>query len=196
MATQTETEVVVQAGKGSRADKTDATVCDHSTKKVRFVRKHGVAGDRETWVEDPTTVFEIDLDKIPDQLLCNDGSYTSAKAYGVRALLMDRASDFRKFGVAAYIEQMKSVCEELLYNGRFDAERGTSTRVPAVCPYLAQAIAEVKKIGLPTAMASLAAVDKDQRAALAKKLAPRIAELKEQAKAEVANAGTIDLSGI
>jgi len=180
--------------KKSRADATEGTYCEHSTDSVTFLHKAGVAGDRATWKV--LGSYTVDLAKIPDNLLCNDGTVTSLKAYGARALLMDRASDFRKFGTAAYIEEMKRVCEELLYNGRFDAERGKAAAAPKVCQFLAQALAEVKKIDLAVATASLAKIDKDQRDVIAGKLAARVAELKAEHKAALVAAEEVDLTDL
>ena len=180
--------------KKSRADATEGTYCEHNVNTVTFLHKAGASGDRQNW--QVKGKFEVDLNKIPDQLLCNDGTVTSLKAYGARALLMDRASDFRKFGTAPYIEEMKRVCEELLYNGRFDAERGQGGSAPKVCPFLAQALAEVKKIDLAVATASLAKLEKEQREIVAGKLATRVAELKSLHKAAVLAAVEVDLSDL
>lgn len=178
---------------GGRGAATEGTYCEHTVDKVVFLHKAGVAGDRQTWEEKGR--FEIDLNKIPDKLLCNDGSITSLKAYGARALLMDRASDFRKFGTAAYIAEMKRVHDTLLIEGRFDAERGSSA-APKVCQYLAQALAEVKKIDVAVATASLAAISKEQRDHVAGKLATRVAELKAAHKAAVMAATEVDLTDL
>jgi hypothetical protein len=76
--------------------------------------------------------------------------------------------------------------------GRFDAERAAGKgRQPAVSVYLAQAVAEAKKIEIGQAMSALAKMDKDQLAVIKEKLAKEIAAL------ELAAASTeIDLSDL
>lgn len=195
MKTENTVETVAEAATtgSARANATEGTYCEHTVDKVTFLHKAGVAGDRQSWVVKGT--FEIDLNKVPDKLLCNDGTVTSLKAYGARALLMDRASDFRKYGTAAYIAEMKRVCETLLYEGRFDAERGGNA-APKVCGFMAQALATAKKISVAQATASLAAITKEQRDKVAANLATEIAALKTAHKQAVLNANEVDLSDL
>lgn len=181
------TAVAVESATNAKI-KTETCACDHNEAKVVFKRKAGPAGAQKDWPV--TDTVEIDLTKIPDRLVCNDGSFTSLKAYGARALLMDRASDFRKFGALEYMREMDRLYKELLLNGRFDAERKASG--PRIDPALVQAVAAAKGLDLATAQAAVAKLSEDQRAAIAGKLATEIAAIKA-AKVEVADDLLADL---
>lgn len=168
--------------------KTETVACDHNTQQVVFKHKAGPAGDQKNWPVVGTLV--IDLTKIPANLACNDGTVTSLAAYGARALLMDRASDFRKYGAVEYMKEMERVYNEVLLVGRFDAERKASG--PRIDPALVQAVAQAKGLDLATAQAAVAKLSDDQRTAIAGKLATEIAAIKA-AKVEVADDLLADL---
>lgn len=168
--------------------KTETVACDHNTQTVTFKHKAGPAGDQKNWPVVGT--LEIDLTKVPARLTCNDGSVTSLMAYGARALLMDRASDFRKFGADEYMKEMERIYKEVLMVGRFDAERKASG--PRIDPALVQAVAQAKGLDLATAQAAVAKLSDEQRAAVAGKLATEIAAIKA-ARVEVADDLLADL---
>jgi len=157
--------------------KTETVACDHNDQKVVFKRKAGPAGEQKSWPV--TDQFEILLGAVPDKLLCNDGTVTSLKAYGARALLMDRASDFRKFGALEYMREMERVYKELLLNGRFDAERKASG--PRIDIYLVQAVANAKGLEYATAQAAIAKLSEEQLATLTKAMSAKVAELRAAA---------------
>lgn len=181
---------MAEATKKETTPRTSGLYVEHNEKQVAFIGKAGAAGDRANWKE--TVRFEVDLAAVPDQLLCNDGSVTSAKAYGVRALLCDRASDFRAHGVVEYVKEIERVFGLTLALGRFDAERAAAKgRSPSVSVYLAQAVADAKGLEIGQAMAALSKLDKDQLAKIKEALAKEIAAL------ELAAASTeIDLSDL
>lgn len=172
----------------SRKEKTEGIYCLHDSKAVVFQVKAGPAGDRKAWTVQKE--FKVDLALVPDSLLCNDGSVTSAKAYGVRALLMDRASDFRAHGATAYIDEMERVFNTVLAVGRFDAERKASG--PRVDTYLIQAVANAKGLDYAVAQAAVGKLNEEQRAAIAGKLATEIQAL----KAAAAQAESVDLDDL
>lgn len=176
--------------KKESAPRTSGLYVEHDQFKVTFIGKAGAAGDRQNWKE--LIRFTVDLGSVPDQLVCNDGTDTSAKAYGVRALLCDRASDFRSHGVIEYVKEIERVFGLTLALGRFDAERAAGKgRQPAVSVYLAQAVADVKKIEIGQAMAALAKMEKEQLEKIKEALATQIAALEKAANSEV-----VDLSDL
>lgn len=178
------------ATKKESAPRTSGLYVEHNEHSVSFIGRQGAAGDRANWKE--MIRFTVDLGEVPDQLLCNDGSVTSAKAYGVRALLCDRASDFRSHGVIEYVKEIERVFGLTLALGRFDAERAAAAgRKATVSVYLAQAVANVKGMEIGQAMAALGKLDKDQLALIKEKLAKEVAALELAANSE-----TIDLTDL
>jgi hypothetical protein len=141
------------------------------------MRKAGPAGDQKAWLV--THDFTVNLEMIPDSLLCNDGTFTSLKAYGARALLMDRASDFRKFGAVEYMREMERLYNELLLCGRFDAERKAAA--PKIDPYLIQAVANAKGLDYTTAQIAVGKLEQSARDIIAGKLATQIQALRDAA---------------
>lgn len=181
---------MAEATKKESAPRTSGLYVEHDQNKVAFIGKAGAAGDRANWKE--TIRFTVDLASVPDQLVCNDGTFTSAKAYGVRALLCDRASDFRSHGVIEYVKEIERVFGLTLALGRFDAERAAGKgRQPAVSVYLAQAVADAKGMEIGQAMAALSKLEKAQLDVLREKLASQIAALEKAANSEV-----VDLSDL
>lgn len=122
---------------------------------------------------------------VPD-MLENGDSFASMKAYGIRAFLNDRSSDFRKHGISAYMGAMQDVYDNLLVKGLYKAKR--TGKAPSVDTLLIQAIAQLKGISAAQAEVSVKALTKEQRAKLAANpavanLMKELAQVKREAEA-------------
>lgn len=142
----------------------------------------------EEWAVEQEMI--IDCNSIPDKLEDGD-SFASMKAYGIRAFLSDRTSQFREFGIASTMAEMGAVYLQLR-SGVYRAKRKAAGK--SDLDLLAQAVANVKGLTFEVAKASVKALDKDRQDRLRK--APAIAEaLAELAKA-TAQAETVELDDL
>lgn len=158
----------------------DRITCEVLPQAVTF--KHevkAIANGEETWQENSR--FEIACDSVSDKLE-NGDSFASMKAYGIRAFLLDRTSQFREFGPAVCMQRIQEHFNETLAVGVYKAKRAVSAKAGSLDPLLAQAVSDVKGIALDQALASLKALTPDQRKQIASnaKIAERMAALRQE----------------
>ena len=158
----------------------DRITCEVLPQAVIF--KHevkAVANGEEVWQE--SSRFEIDCAAVSDKLE-NGDSFASMKAYGIRAFLLDRTSQFREFGPAVCMDRIREHFNDTLALGVYKAKRAASAPKGALDPLLAQAVADVKGIPLDQALASLKALTPEQRKQISSnaKIAERMAALRQE----------------
>ena len=170
----------------------DRITCEVLPQAVVFKHESkAVANGEEVWQE--ASRFEIACDSVSDKLENGDG-FASMKAYGIRAFLLDRTSQFREFGPAVCMERIREHFNETLAVGIYKAKRAATAKAGSLDPLLAQAVSDVKGIALDQALASLKALTPDQRKQIAAnaKIAERIATLRQ----ETAEADVVDLGDL
>lgn len=170
----------------------DRITCEVTPEAVCFKHESKVVSNgEENW--QMQSVFEIMLSSVADRLENGDG-FASMKAYGIRAFLLDRTSQFREFGPAVCMERIREHFNETLAVGIYKAKRAASAPKGALDPLLAQAVSDVKGIALDQALASLKALTPDQRKQIASnaKIAAALAVLRQ----ETAEADVVDLADL
>lgn len=170
----------------------DRITCEVTPQAVTF--KHevkAIANGNETWQE--VSRFEIPCDSVSDKLE-NGDSFASMKAYGIRAFLLDRTSQFREFGPAVCMERIQEHFNDTLAVDVYKARRAAAAKAGSLDPLLAQAVAELKGLPVEQALASLKALTPDQRKQIASnaKIAERMAALRQ----ETADADIVDLGDL
>jgi hypothetical protein len=148
-----------------------------------------VRRDGEEWKV--VSELAIDCDAVPNRLEDGEG-YASMKAYGIRAFLSDRTSQFREFGIAGTLAEMSNVYEALK-NGVYRTKR-KSGGTKSDLDLLAQAVASVKGLTFEVAKASVKALDKERQDRLRK--APAIAEALAALAKATAAADTVELDDL
>lgn len=170
----------------------DRIVCNVLFDTVTFIRQaKEIQGQEEKWADQES--FAIECAKVPDQLE-NGDEIASMKAYGIRAFLSDRSSDFRKHGPAETMKAMREIYEATLAVGIYKAKRATSAKAGSIDPLLVGAVAKLKKLSDLQAMAALKAYSKEQRDGIAKN--PKIVELIVELRKATAEADTADLGDL
>lgn len=159
--------------------------------QVAFRWKTRSKADPSKWeVQDS---FVVKCDEVPDQLV-NGDDFASMKAYGIRAFLCDRSSDFRKYGAKAYFEAIQAAYASTLAVGVYKAQRESKARSAGLDPLLVQAIADMKRITPDSAIASLKALSPEQLAGLKKHAAVQAAI--QAAREALAEAEAVDLTDL
>lgn len=170
----------------------DRIVCNVEADQITFVwQKKVIEGTSETWQQQAD--LNIQCNEVADRLE-NGDSFASMKAYGIRAFLSDRSSDYRKFGPEETMKAMASIYAETLAVGVYKAKRVTGGKAGGIDPLLVGAVAKLKKISDLQAMAALKAYSKDQREAIAKN--PKVVDLMAELRAQAAQAETADLGDL
>jgi hypothetical protein len=169
--------------------KNEMLKCDLTADTVTFI--HMVRNENGDFVEGPTKPLVFDCNDVEDTLVNGEG-FASMKAYGLRAFVCDRSSDFRKHGIAAYMDAMQDVFDTTLAKGLFKAKK--ATKVGAIDPLLIAAIAELKSIELAQAEKSLKALSKEQRDSIAANA--KVKELMAVLASEKASAEAVDLDDL
>lgn len=171
------------ANKGPKTSQVTTVVAADS---VTFVQqKRNAAGGWDT-----VDSFAVQCADVPDSLE-NGDSFASMKSYGIRAFLLDRASQFREHGEAAYMQAMRDHYKETLAVGIYKAKRASTGKASgAVDSLLAMAVAELRGMPLAQAQGALKAISAEQRKALAAQPAvvAKVAELRGQQAAGAAMA--------
>jgi hypothetical protein len=170
----------------------DRITCEVLPQAVIFKHESkAVANGEEVWQENSR--FEIDCAAVSDKLE-NGDSFASMKAYGIRAFLLDRTSQFREFGPAVCMQRIQEHFSETLAVGVYKAKRAASVKAGSLDPLLAQAVAELKGLPVEQALASLKALTPDQRKQIASNA--RIAERMAALRQETAEADIVDLGDL
>lgn len=170
----------------------DRITCEVTPELVVFKHeKKAVTNGDEVWQESDR--FSIECSAVADRLE-NGDSFASMKAYGIRAFLLDRTSQFREFGPVECLRRIQEHYQETLAAGIYKAKRATASPKGAIDPLLAQAVAELKGLPVEQALASLKALTPDQRKQIASnaKIAERMASLRQ----ETAEADVVDLGDL
>lgn len=170
----------------------DRITCEVTPEMVIFKHEKKVVDkDQEVWQE--ADRFSIECDTVPEKLE-NGDSFASMKAYGIRAFLLDRTSQFREFGPVECLRRIQEHYLETLAVGIYKAKRATAAPKGSIDPLLAQAVAELKGLPVEQALASLKALTPDQRKQIASnaKIAERMATLRQ----ETAEADVVDLGDL
>jgi len=171
------------------ADRTESGATAVTATTVNFLTKEKDAAGKWEVVAAKTVVLAID--EVPDLVKANNGDLISLKGYGIRALLLDRSSEFRKLGLAAYYGQAQDLFNDMLKQGLF--ELPSTGKAAALDPWLIEAVAALQACSVAQATAALKAIPAEDRAVLAGKpaVAAKILELQEAAKGT-----TVDLGGL
>ena len=170
------------AKQGTKTEMLRCVVLEHAV-TFEHVKRNG-----DNWEVVDSLV--IDCNAVPSRLEDGDG-FASMKAYGIRAFLSDRTSQFREYGISKTLESMGEVYDQLKA-GIYRTKRKATGK--SDLDLLAQAVANVKGLTFEVAKASVKALDKDRQDRLRK--APAIAEaLAELAKA-TAQAETVELDDL
>ena len=133
----------------------------------------------------------IDCKSVPDKLEDRDG-FASMKAYGIRAFLSDRTSQFREHGIQTTLAEMGAVYLQLR-SGIYRTKRSSSKKVNDR-DIVAQAIAALKKVSMEVATASVKQLTAEQFESL--KANPAVAAKVKELKAAVADAEVVDLDDL
>lgn len=166
--------------------KTEMLKCVVTADTVTF--QH-VKRDGEEW----KTVGELAIDcaAVPERL--EDGeTFASMKAYGIRAFLSDRTSQFREHGIQATLQEMAAVAE-MLKSGVYRTKRSAGKKVNDR-DVVAQAIAALKKVTMEVATASVKQLTAEQFESL--KANPAVMAKVKELKAAVADAEVVDLDDL
>ena len=170
----------------------DRITCEVTPELVVFKHeKKAIANGDEIWQESDR--FSIECSSVADKLENGDG-FASMKAYGIRAFLLDRTSQFREFGPVECLRRIEEHYQETLAVGIYKAKRATAAPKGSIDPLLAQAVAELKGLPVEQALASLKALTPDQRKQIASnaKIAERVALLhQETAEADIVDLGDL-----
>ena len=146
------------------AIKTAQVKCEVAGNKIMFVhQKRNSDGEWET-----ITQKAYDAAQLSESL---QGHLTG---YGLRALLQDRASDFRKHGELEYLKAIDEYFD-LFMTGEL---RKTTVRASAIDKALVHLIAELKGESLAWAEAQLKAAPKSLKDALLETYADRLTEIR------------------
>jgi hypothetical protein len=141
--------------------------------------------------------LEMDVDSFPDVYQTAGGLEKGLKAYGICGLMQDRTSQFK--GAANKFEAMLAEATRLREEGALwseTKEREVKAKAPKIDAYLAQAVAELKKVSVATATALLGGLDKENLAKLVANPAvvAKVDELK--AAAQASGEEQIDMSDL
>jgi hypothetical protein len=165
--------------------KTEMLRCNVGAEKLVF--QH-VERENEEWVV--VAELEMACANVPDRLEDGDG-FASMKAYGIRAFVSDRTSQFRSYGIAHTMEEMQAVYN-MLCSGVYRAKRKAGAGNDL--DLMAQAIADLKGVSIDRAKATVKALSKEQQASVRsnKEVAAKMLEL----RVEVDNAEVVDLGDL
>lgn len=159
---------------------------------VTFRAKHRSKADPSQW--EIVDTYVVECAAVAELLENGDQDPASMKAYGIRAFLCDRASDFRAHGVHAYLEAIKDGYAKTLAVGVYKAKRESKARQAGLDPLLVQAVADLKQLPVEAAIASLKALTPDQLAGV--KANPKIVEAIQAAKLASLEAEAVDLGDL
>lgn len=165
--------------------KTEMLRCKVTVDAVVF--EH-VKRDGEEWkVVDS---LAVECANIPDKLEDGD-SFASMKAYGIRAFLSDRTSQFREFGISSTLKEMTAVAEQLaagVYRSKRKAKKGNDIDL------LARAVAELKQISIEVATATVKQLSAEKLAMLLANAS--VAEKMAEIKLATAQADAVELDDL
>jgi hypothetical protein len=170
------------------AVKTDRMVCNLTEHTVTYIAQklYVDTTGKDTWEDTDSRVFAIN----PVDLSYTDGeTRVNLAAYGLRALLADRTSQFRKLGPKAVLEGMDAYYANLL-EGNWKMAR-TASGGKKIDMILVELIAGKKNCPLATAEEMIKKATPEMVAALIAKFADEYEALK--AKAEEADFDLDDL---
>lgn len=168
-----------------QGSKTEMLKCIVTDKSVTFQHVKRAGDDWEVFEE-----MEVQCASVPDVLVDGDG-FASMKAYGIRAFLSDRTSQFREYGIKHTMQEMQQVAA-MLQNGVYRAKRKASA--VSDLDLLAQAIAAIKGLSLEVAKASVKALDKERQDKLRSQ--PAVAAKMAELRSAVAEAETVELDDL
>lgn len=166
--------------------KTEMLKCVVTAETVTF--QH-VKRDGDNWAV--ADELNIACASVPDKLEDGDG-FASMKAYGIRAFLSDRTSQFREHGIPATLAEMRAVYD-MLCHGVYRTKRSAGKKVNDR-DIVAQAIAALKKVSMEVATASVKQLTAEQFESL--KVNPAVAAKVKELKAAVADAEVVDLDDL
>lgn len=148
------------------ATKTERMICDMNNGMVTY-KYQTLGSDGESWVTTDSREFAVS--DVADLVYVDGEAKVTMLAYGVRAWLADRTSQFRKLGGRAVLEAMDDYWETAK-EGQWTKRKG-STRSAGPDMALAQVIADLKGIDLLVAVEVLKTTDKAVQDALRAKYA-------------------------
>lgn len=161
--------------------------CDLTVDTVTFT--HMVRDGEEFKPSETTAPLVINCGEVAESLINGEG-FASMKAYGIRAFLNDRASDYRKYGIEAYMDQMVEVFNTTLAHGLFKAKRAGKAK--GLDTMLIAAIAELKGLEYAVAESSLRKLTPEQLEVVTAN--PTVKAALAELAAKRAKAETVDLS--
>jgi hypothetical protein len=165
--------------------KTKQLRCTVNVDDIIFTHEVRVNGE---WAVQEKLCFDVNA--IPERLV-NGDSYASMKAYGVRAFISDRTSQFREFGIPATMAGMREVYD-LLLSGQYNAKRKVAGALNL--DKVAEALAELKGISQAKALASLMALTKEKRIEVAAN--EKVVAIMERLAMDVMDADVVDLDDL